>query len=565
MKMEQSILELREQRQQKLFADCQFEVLSQIIGPFGLSMAMFEDKNGGNVTTVHNFERADNDFVATESDKALHANSRREYSVDVRSEYEIKTKETVEATDKKTWEDKRDERIALGKDEYTGRTVTVVIDDNNKKEATIELGDGRVVRPELDHVISIGELHSNKKAHLALGDVKHDEQTGELKVDSSRMRATINDDKNLALTNQPLNGSKSAHDLEEWAARERPDGTTNAEKFEVDEKLATEKAQTAQQHLNSTIDRALLKKQVGELLQTGGHQALQMGLRQSMGVLLTELVNGLFNEIKTLIKHGVEAGKSLLEEIRDRLLMVIQLVAKKIPDAAAQLFQGGISGFMSNLLTFVLNSFLSTAKRFVTAIREGLIGLFTAIKTIMFPRKGQTDDEALQEGLKLLTAVVISSVSIILTESVTTFMASVPFLKAIADIVAPVIMGILSGLLTAFLAYQIDCMFDKYRHSMDEKLLDELIADTKRQETFTNELALLAESSFSNVENFAKSVTIYQNIGNKLGSAGRTAAASLASLEYTVVETSEQVRKSKDMITFINESQSSIDDFLKTI
>ena len=53
--MKQNIFELREQRLQKLFADCQREVVAQIIGPFGLSMAMFEDKNGGNVTTLHNF------------------------------------------------------------------------------------------------------------------------------------------------------------------------------------------------------------------------------------------------------------------------------------------------------------------------------------------------------------------------------------------------------------------------------------------------------------------------------------------------------------------------------
>lgn len=555
--MELSILELREQRIQKLFADCQFEVLSQIIGPFGLSMAMFEDKNGGNVTTTHNFERADDNFVATDSDKALHANSRKEYSVDVRSEYEIKTAETAKAAGGKTWEEKRAEKIALGKDEYTGRALS--------KDGTIELGDGRIVRSELDHVGSVGKFHSNKKAHLGLGDVKRDEQTGELKVDSARMRAAVNDDKNLALTNQPLNGSKSDHDPEEWAARERPDGTTNAEKFEIDKKLMAEKAQTAQKHLNNTVDRALLEKQLAELVSTGGHQALQMGLRQSMGVLLTELVNGLFNEIKILIKHGVKAGKSLLEEIRDRLLKVIQLVAKKIPDAAAQLFHGGVSGFISNLLTFVLNSFLSTAKRFVTAIREGLIGLFKAFKTILFPRKGQTNDEALQEGLKLLTAVVISSVGVILSESVTTFMASVPFLVVIADIVAPVMMGILSGLLTAFLAYQIDCMFDRYRHSLDEKFLDELIANSKRHETFVNELATLAESSFNNVQSFAKSINIYQNIGATLGSAGRIGSASLASLEHTVAETSEQVRKSANMITFVNESQASIDDFLKTI
>lgn len=555
--MEQSIFELREQRLQKLFADCQREVLSQIIGPFGLSMAMFEDRNGGNVTTLHNFERADDDFVATESDKKLHANSRREYSVDVRSEYEIKTKEAAKATGGKTWEEKRTESIARGKDEYTGRTVST--------DGTFEQRDGRVVRAELDHVGPIREFHSNKKAHLGLGDVKRDEQTGALKVDPGRMRAAVNDDKNLALTNQPLNGSKSDHDLEEWAARERPDGTTNAEKFEIDKKLMAEKSQTAQKHLNDTVGRALRKKQATELLHTGGSQALQMGLRQAMGLLLTELVNGLFNEIKTLIKHGVEAGKSLLEEIRGRLFKVIQAVAKKIPDAAAQLFHGGISGFMSNLMTFVLNSFLSTAKRFVTAIREGLIGLFRAFKTILFPPEHLTKDEALQEGLKILTAVVISSVGIILTESVATFMASVPFLKVIADIVTPVLIGTLSGLLTAFLAYQIDCMFDRYRHSLDEKLLDEIIADAKRQEMFASELTMLAESSFNNVERLAKSVSVYQKIGDTLGSAGRAAAASLVSLEHSVTETREQVRNSADKLTFIYESQASIDDFFKTI
>ena len=555
--MEQSIIELREQRLQKLFADCQREVLSQIIGPFGLSMAMFEDRNGGNVTTLHNFERADDVFVATESDKALHANSRREYRMDVRSEYEIKTEDAAKAAGGKTWEDKRAERIARGKDEYTGRAVST--------DGSIELGDGRVVRAELDHVGSVSEFHSNKKAHLGLGDVKRDEQTGELKVDPARMRAAVNDDKNLALTNQPLNGSKSDHGLEEWAARERPDGTTNAEKFEIDEKLMAEKSQTAQKHLNDTVDRALLKKQATELLHTGGSQALQMGLRQAMGLLLTELVNGLFNEIKTVIKHGVEAGKSLLEEIRGRLFKVIQAVIKKIPDAAAQLFHGGISGFMSNLMTFVLNSFLSTAKRFVTAIREGLIGLFRAFKTILFPPEHLTKDEALQEGLKILTAVVISSVGIILTESVATFMASVPFLKVIADIVTPVLIGTLSGLLTAFLAYQIDCMFDRYRHSLDEKLLDEIIADAKRQEMFASELTMLAGSSLNNVESFTKSVSVYQKIGDTLGSAGRAAAASLVSLEHSVTETREQVRNNADKLTFINESQASIDDFLKTI
>ncbi|MFO2083194.1 hypothetical protein QOT62_29895 [Pseudomonas aeruginosa] len=221
--MEKTLTELREERLQKLFADCQQQVLGQIIGPFGLSMAMFEDKNGGNVTTLHNFSRDDDAYVATESDKALHAHSKIEYDEDVRSLYEIDTKKKADTTGGKTWEKKRDEKIKQGVDEYTGAVVS--------SDGKITLKSGEVVNAELDHVVSIGETHRSAKNHLALGKVVTDPATGEQVVDTSRIREMVNHDDNLALTNKPANGSKKAHDLKEWAGKERADGTTNAEEF----------------------------------------------------------------------------------------------------------------------------------------------------------------------------------------------------------------------------------------------------------------------------------------------------------------------------------------------
>lgn len=290
-----------------------------------------------------------------------------------------------------------------------------------------------------------------------------------------------------------------------------------------------------------------------------------MSVRQALGLLLTELVNGLFNEFKLLISEGVRDGNTLFGEIRQRLTRIIESVAKKIPDAIGQTFQGGISGFMSNLLTFLINNFVSTAKRFVTVIREGLLGLFRAFKIIFFPPKHMTSDQALQEGLKILTTVLFTSLGQLLNETVVTFMTTVPFLKPFADLITPVLIGIMTGLLSAFLAYQIDCMFDRYRHSLSEKFMDELLADAKRRDEFANELVTLSETSLGNIENYSKSITLYQNIGVTLGSAGLAASATLASLEQTVAETGEQVAKSLAMIDFINESQSEIEDFLKTL
>lgn len=550
--MNQTINDLKQQRLQKLFNDCQQQVISQIIGPFGLSMAMFEDKNGGNVTTLHNFKREDSDYLATESDKKLHAQSKKKYNEVVRSEYEVKTQEQAKAAGFKTWEELRQEKIRQGKDDYTNRAVSA--------DGKVEFKDGRTVGVDLDHVVSVKEIHSNSKMHLALG-----QDTGGSEADVTRIREVVNSSENLALTNASANRSKGEKDLKKWSEETRKDGSTNTENFDLDENLVEKKYKVAKQYINDTANKALLKKQATELLQTGGAQAVQMGMRQALGLLLTELVNGLFNEFKVLIKQGVEAGKTLFEEISQRLSRIIESVVKKIPDAVGQMFQGGVSGFMSNLLTFLINNFLSTAKRFVTLIREGLLGLYRAFKMIFFPPKHMTDDQALQEGLKILTTVVITSVGLLLNETIAAFMATVPFLKPFADQVTPVLIGIITGLLSAFLAYHIDCMFDRYRQSLSEKFIDELMTNAKLRDDFTNELVTLSETSLGNIKNYSNSINLYQSIGVILGTAGTTAAATLSSLERTVAETGEQVAKSFAMINFINETQLEIEDFLKTL
>ena len=512
--MEQSITDLKQQRLQKLFDDCQQQVLSQIIGPFGLSTAMFEDRNGGNVTTLHNFSREDADYIA-DKDQSSHKQSRKDYD---REEYSDPA-----------FAKKSQEHRAKGKDGYTGKDVAPEDMD-------------------LDHVTSLKTISKSKKVHLAL-------ETGE---SLERVKEMANSDENLVATHKSINRSKRDGSLDELVERK-------GEEFELDSELVAQAKERSERHIASTVNTALMKKQGMELLHTGGKQAALMGMRQALGLLLTELVNGLFNEFKVLIKQGVEAGKTLFEEIRQRLARVIESVAKKLPDAVGQMFQGGVSGVMSNLLTFLINNFLSTAKRFVTVIREGLLGLFRAFKMIFFPPKHMTGDQALQEGLKILTTVVVTSAGLLLNETVATFMATVPFLKPFADLITPVLIGIMTGLLSAFLAYQIDCLFDRYRHSLSEKFMDELLADAKRRDEFANELVTLSETSLGNIENYSKSITLYQSIGATLGSANLAASATLASLEQTVAATSEQVGKSFAMIDFINESQLEIEDFLKTL
>ncbi|HEY1936263.1 MAG TPA: hypothetical protein VGG99_30005 [Acetobacteraceae bacterium] len=505
---------LRQQRLQKLFDDCEKQVIGQLIGPFGLSIAMFEDRDGGNVTTLRNFSREDADYIA-ERDVRSHEQSRKEYD---RDDYMASDHQKIS-----------DRVRASGRDHYTGKATPPE-------------------QMDMDHVTSLNAIHENKKVHLA-------HRTGD---DRSRVRNMANAEENLAATDRSINRSKGAAPLAEFQKNK-------GERFGMDPKLVAEVATRSNDHIRSTTKIALLQKQGQELLVTGGKQAMQMGVRQAFGLLLAELVNGLFNEVKMLIRHGVEAGQTLFDDLRQRLARVVKAVARKIPDAVGQMLQGGVSGFMSNLLTFLLNNLVSTEKRFVTAIREGILGLIKACKMILFPPPTMTGEESLRQGLKDLSVVVASTVGLLIRESVNGFVMTVPLLAPFADIVALALVGILTGLVSAFAAYQIDCLFDRHLNRHGEKFMDELLADAGRRATFASELVAISGTSLENLSSYARAIDLYDQTSETFEAAKLTSSATLASLEELVAEAEEQVANSKATADYIASSQPEIEEFLKTI
>ena len=511
--MEKTYTEIKEERLEKLFQDCQAQILNQIIGPFGLSTTMFEDRNGGNVTTTHNFSRDDTDYIA-EKDKASHAQANKQYN---RNDYKSND-----------WDKKSKEHRSKGVDGYTG------------KETPAEDMD-------LDHITSLKEISDNKKAHLALNTGKS----------TDKMTTMANSDENLVATHKSINRSKSAQNISEFAEK-------NGERFGLDKAKIEQEKQRSESHINSTVNLELAKKQSLELLQTSGSQMVKMGLKEGLGILLVELVNGLFNEFKILFKKGVNAGESLFKEIGKRLKKILESVIKKIPNALESSVKGGISGLLSNLVTFLINNFLSTAKRYVTMIRDGFLGLLRAFKMIFFPPKDMTSDEALQAGLKILSTVIVSSIGLLLNESISTFLTTVPFIKPIADLITPVLLGISTGLISVFISYQIDSYFEGKQ--LDRKLLDTMIANSKSLDGFVTALEKNCFKSLENIKNYSTSLTLYQNILNNYEASYDISGNTLSSLERINADTAMQISKSNSMINQINETQSEIELFLsKTI
>lgn len=544
--------ELRQQRLDRLYQECRKQVVSQLIGPFGLNPMMFEDRNGGNVTTLHNFERDDDSYVATAEDKALHKHSEEEYN---RAEYTLDNKAKARAAGHgdSDWNSKRDAHLERGMDEYTGQSFETAVDGSTTQ-------DGVPVTMELDHVISLKEFHETPKNHLALGKVTVVDGTPV--VDTSAMAGVANDEANLSLTNKSLNASKGGRRVDEWVDAKLAKAEETGTPLDFDPQAVQSSYERARDAINAKVDTALLKKQATELASTGLAQARQMSLRQAMGVLLTELVNSLFVEFKTLIRKGIKLSKVLLEELRQRLVTVATNVAKKVPEAVGALFEGGLSGLVSNLLTFLLNNVLSTAKRYVTAIREGLLGLFKAFRMIVFPPAHMSEAAALQAGLKMLSTVLMTTMGILIGESVANFLLSIPVLVPVANILAPVLVGILTGLLSALMAYQIDAVFERSRHDANGQSIEAMLADAKSRGQLADQLAEQTTLTLRSYALNLQSLHLYQVMGEHYSAAATDGAATLSSLSQSNARARDHVSQSDLSLQCLQERHDLLEDFL---
>jgi hypothetical protein len=180
-----------------------------------------------------------------------------------------------------------------------------------------------------------------------------------------------------------------------------------------------------------------------------------MGLQQALGLLISELFESLFLEIKDSYMNGFTKGvdqNSFLSALRIRAIRIIDNLLIKWKNIAIAFRDGSISGILSNILTTFINTFLTTTKRLIRIIREGFFGILQATKLIFLRPKGMSASEAADAALKLLTATVFTGIGIIAEESLAKFIGTIPY----SDIIIPALIGGLVGISSSIVVYMLD-------------------------------------------------------------------------------------------------------------
>lgn len=401
------------QQQEDFAKACRDVVVETLMGPFGLTAAMFTDRDGGNITTVHNFEKG----VYAPRDAERHQNY-QEAQVERfdRSDYGKK----LSGEREKIFD--AEKRI---EDAYTGRGLP-------KEEST-----------HRDHVVSAHEIEKSSKGHLA--------QTREERV------ATANMDENKVWTDSGLNTSKNDKDLMDWSElpNSQDPSKTNAEFYGADPVKMKNVYDTAQKAVGREQSYAVLKKQSVEFVYEGSREAGKQALRQALGLLIKDLAEGLIEDVRTLMRDGFESLEQLSLLIKKRILETVERVKAKW----AEYFKGGaaagFAGFLSSFMTLVINSFITTAKNIVRIIREGCLSIVRALKMIFAPPPGVSKSEMVYEVFKILSGAMVVVLGIGMEEAIKKGIEMIPLLVPFAGQIAEVLTGILTGIasMTVILAF----------------------------------------------------------------------------------------------------------------
>jgi hypothetical protein len=383
------------------------------------TFALGGDKLGGNVTTIHNTNQVGPDG------KPIYARKQDQY---YRFQY-MRTKNS----DGKNFNEVRDELKDSLKDEngkiqdsYTGKMLS----DDKDAEPQEKIN--------IDHKYAAETYHKNGGF-----------------MQSNKKKADFATDKdNLTPTSESINKSLGPSNKKEWMDKKATDeDCTNKEKFEVIpenmEKAQMEGEEVAREHAPNSGEKAWFYGSNAAL--TGIGEGSKMGFRQMVAFFIREVINAVFDEIKDCCTRIKKLGEKWYHGLGDRLKRIGMKIAAKWKSILEAGKDGFVSGFCSNIVTVIINIFVTTAKNIVRLIREGFFSLVKAIKMLLKPPPEMTKQQVFHEAGKIIITGDIITFGILAEEAIDKFppMAIIKKIPVVGELLTDVILGLLIAIVTS--------------------------------------------------------------------------------------------------------------------
>lgn len=416
-------------------------VTKSLVTTFGLDFLLLEDKKGGDVDTVQNVRKG---IWATEEEKQNYEN-RGKYDKDANHQHSNYLNTG-----------------ALHKKLQKNGQLT----DAYRNYVTIKTNEIR----NLDHVIAASEIHNDAARVLA-------------RLDGVEL---ANQSSNFCVTGETINKVKNAHSIDKFLGQYLQQSIADREKniIKLKNKLNEMPQNTPQQQheyrqVQGTIETA--QKRLDQLKQVDSdemkkvdkearekynqqinnayytstrffknsfveakNKSLQMGLRESLGLIFAEI----WFELKEVIPILFEKYKNIeftisnfLNDLEDILINIVDRVKIRFKDILENFQNSALSGFFSSITTTIMNIFLTTAKLWGKIIRETWLNIINIAKLVFFNPEKLSTGQLTKEAFKILSASVGLLIGVIMNESLV-YLKALPLGDAITTFISALASGI---------------------------------------------------------------------------------------------------------------------------
>lgn len=423
-------------------------VTKSLVTTFGLDFLLFEDKKGGDVNTIQNVRQ---DIWATEAEKIKYE-SREKYDSAAYHQHH--------------------NYIQKGRNDKLAQENGTLI-DKYRKDKNLSKGQNR----DLDHVISAHEIHNDAGRMLAgLDGIALANQDSNLSSTASSINRTKKQhsvDKFLnnlpeTINNREIELSKlnqKLHGMPQSTPQERHEFQLVQDKIRKKQQSLDELKQVDSESMKKVDEkaRAETEKQINSYYQStkffkaslssAGIAGLNMGLRETLGLILAEIwfeLKAVIPSIYVKYKTVEFRIKNFLGDLKDTVLNIIERVKQRFKDVVSGFRDATISGVFASLSTTVLNIFLTTTKFWGKIIRETWLNLIKVMKMAFFNPENLSTGELTKATFKILSASIGIIVGMLMHEGLAA-LNSMPLGNLVVDFASALASGIVILALNYFI------------------------------------------------------------------------------------------------------------------
>lgn len=416
-----------------LFHQYERVIIESLISSFGLDF-LIKDQYGGDVDTIHNVRQigdgVNSDPNMKYKNKANEANYQNRGTYD-RAEYH-ENNATYSSIRKEAKKEFNENGVWI-EDVYTSSKLGISKALPNEKRA------------ELDHIIS-GKSHHDDQGRVLAG------------ISGSDL---ANQPDNLRFTNMKLNNNMRDKDIPEYIkwCEDNPDKVNwNGIRGEplpddVKKKLMSE-YERSKKASDTLINRTYYTSTtfLNDTVMAAGTVGLQMGIRQTIGLIFTEIwfsVREEFENISTPFQLD-----ELLTAIGNGIKKGFINAQSKYKDLINRFKDGAIAGILASITTTLCNIFFTTAKNIVRIIRQSYASLVQAAEILFL----NPDNYLFGERMRAVSKIIATGASVVVGTVVSEAIrgSGIDIIPDIGDIVSSFCGTFVTGILSCSLLYFLD-------------------------------------------------------------------------------------------------------------